>query len=289
MNKPNKKSSHADWRAWLKLHGTKAGDAGPLAAAVLAKLNRETAAVPRRRPVALVRCGADSFAAAQAAADGNRRITNWEPAEPVARRVTPGEYRDHDAGRYSSRSAYHKIEHRPIYASWAVVGVGGVGACYRWGATNCRTLKAPAGMTFKVDGLGLVLVRESDGMDYHVTAEDLRARDFAGRVRKAMAAAFTARREAKRLAIQQEREAAIRARELATVRVTLADSRAAGNCVEGSLRFAETRLGIQRHEILAGAHLFSVAAGKLLQADGKDARVAAAINRAWARETAVQI
>jgi hypothetical protein len=63
-------------------------------------------------------------------------------------------------------------------------------------------------------------------MDYHPEDADWTAKDFATRVRKAMAANWAKRREAKRAAKQ----------------AALDDSRRAGNCVEGSLAFAERKL-----------------------------------------------
>jgi len=291
ITKPTKFSSHADWRNWLKQHGHAPAAAGPLASAILAKLNLEPApAKPRRRTILGLRCGEMASAARNASEAGNRRISNWEPAQPVARRSRLGEYRDCDEGRYSSRCTYTKISHTPLYASWAVIAFGGIGVCYRWGATGCRTIPAPAGMKFDHDSLGLRLVRLSDGMEYHPNAYDLRVKGFAGWMRDRMAVIFVARRDAKRAAARLAQEAAIMSRELGSVRVTLDDSRKSGNCVEGTLRFAEIRLGITREEILAGGHLFSVSASRLGKfASSEPERVKAAITRAWMRETAVSI
>jgi hypothetical protein len=112
-----------------------------------------------------------------------------------------------------------------------------------------RRIVAPAGLVFTHDANGILLRRVSDGMDYHPEDADWTAKDFATRVRKAMAANWAKRREAKRAAKQAAldaaeaaRVAAIRECELATTRVTLDDSRRAGNCVEGSLAFAERKL-----------------------------------------------
>ena len=289
--KPNAESSHADWRNWLKQHGHAPAAAGPLATKVLAKLNLEKPpAKPRRRTIIGIPCGELSQQARIAAGAGNRRISKWQPAHPGARRAGLGEYRDQDEGRYSSRCTWTRISHTPVYASWVVIAFGGIGVCYRWGATGCRTIPAPAGMRFGHDSLGLRLVRMSDGMEYHPTADDLRSRSFAKRIRAAMAATFTARREAKRAAARLAQEAKIMARELGSVRVTLDDSRKSGNCVEGTLRFAENRLGITREEVIAGGHLFSVSAARLGKfASAEPERVKAAINRAWLRETEVCI
>lgn len=72
--------------------------------------------------------------------------------------------------------------------------------------------------------------------------------------------------------------------------VTLLDSRSAGNCVEGSLAFAERKLGIPRAEILSAGYLFSVPADRLLRvANGNTAQAEAAARDAWMRETTVCI
>lgn len=74
------------------------------------------------------------------------------------------------------------------------------------------------------------------------------------------------------------------------VRVTLEDSRRAGNCVEGSLAFAERKLGMSREEIVVAGHLFSVPANRLIAvANGDLPRIEAAIKIAWLRETTVSI
>jgi hypothetical protein len=63
---------------------------------------------------------------------------------------------------------------------------------------------------------------------------------------------------------------------------------AAGNCVEGSLVYAERRLHIPREEIIRGGYLFSVPALRLLATNGHDG-VQRAVRAAWLRETTVSI
>lgn len=160
-----------------------------------------------------------------------------------------------------------------------------------------RRILAPSGMRFDLDANGILLRRVSDGMDYHPTSQDWHSPKFSTRCRAAMAANYKRRMDTKRAekkAAKDKAEAArmdrLFMRDLPTVRVTLADSRAAGNCVEGSLAFAERKLHIPREEILAGGHLFSVPATRLLSAvNGDKPRVEAAVRRAWMRETAVSI
>ena len=72
--------------------------------------------------------------------------------------------------------------------------------------------------------------------------------------------------------------------------VTLEDSRKAGNCIEGTLQFAERKLKIDRKTILDSSYLFMIPAYKLLKVAGADIdRVRNTIRIAWMRETLVSI
>lgn len=157
-----------------------------------------------------------------------------------------------------------------------------------------RRRVAPKGLSFGMDANGVLLRRSTDAMDYHPTGEDWRARNFAARVRSGMAANLVLRRaqnQAEKNAAKDKQEAArvekIKAREIANTRVTLRDSRQAGNCIEGSLVFAEKKLGLTRAEILAGDYLFSVSAARLMRSN--DAAAKRAIEVAWKRETTISI
>jgi hypothetical protein len=160
-----------------------------------------------------------------------------------------------------------------------------------------KVIFAPAGMIFATDQSGLLLRRVSDDMDYHPTIDDLFSPKFATVVRQQMAINFRRRaeaRKAEKLAARNKKKQAriekIFVRDLPTTRVTLADSRAAGNCVEGSLAFCERKLGISRQEVIDGAHLFSVAASKLIaRANGQTEQAMRAVRAAWKRETMVSI
>ena len=160
-----------------------------------------------------------------------------------------------------------------------------------------RVLRAPAGMFFAADvALGVMLTRHSDQMDYHPGFEELWSKNFATRVRRGMAENFRQRaaiRKSDKLAARDKRESERQQkfflRDVPSVVVSLADSRRAGNCVEGSLAFAERRLGISRQDILAGAHLFLYPAAKLLSKSEGDPRAMRAVRAAWQRETAVAI
>lgn len=158
-----------------------------------------------------------------------------------------------------------------------------------------RRLIAPSGMRFTHDSNGLFLQRQSDKMDFHVNESILLAKDFATQIRRGMAKNYAARmaqRKAAKIAAKDQAESArvekIKAREIATVRVTLEDSRRAGNCVEGSLAYCELKLSIPRQEIIDNGYLFSVPAGRLLKVNGEPG-VVRAVNCAWLRETTVAI
>lgn len=130
-------------------------------------------------------------------------------------------------------------------------------------------------------------------MDYHPT--DWMSGTFATDVRRGMAVNFTRRgaakkseRQAKLDKIKFARIGEIKAREIGSTRVTLEDSRRAGNCVEGSLAYAERKLGVTRDEIINGGYLFSIAAPRIISANG-DAGAIRAVESAWIRETTISI
>lgn len=230
--------------------------------------------------------------ARDAARRANGRIKNWSTPCPTRVTVPLGDYDAINLGQYSRSCKYTHYEYAPSYTSYATIAVGGRVLLYRRGfagSIKSRLLRAPAGMRWTQNN-GLCLVRESDGMDYHPTPQDLQSPKFATVVRAAMAANYTTRKKAKRDAKRAEKWERQFERDLATTRVTLHDSRKAGNCIEGSLRFAERNLGIDRAAILAAGHLFSVPAKRLLAvANGQTEQAMRAVRAAWSRETTVSI
>jgi hypothetical protein len=191
--------------------------------------------------------------------------------------------------RYKGRyKGYTGSELHCDYQSCIAVSRSGRSAVWILGGKINRRWIAPVGMKFEIDNNpSLQLIRLSDGMDYHPTGEDLRSKNWIARCRAAMAKNYTARMAAKKLARENARFEKIKAREIGSVRVTLQDSRRAGNCVEGSIRFAERRLGMTRDQVLAGDYLLTVQAEKLLASN--EPRAKAAVEIAWSRETMVQI
>lgn len=212
------------------------------------------------------------------------RRQNWELPEPCIEPVATGAVRENNKGRYSRSCTYTRWTYTPRYHSALRV-------CDRrvevW-QEGClvRSVAIPAGMSVR-DDHGLSLVAK-DGTDYHPTAAEwVKERRFAGMVRERMTAARRHRREATRLAIVEKRTARIKQREIATCRVTLHDSRAAGNCVTGTLEYARRVLHMDPQTIIDGQHLVTVPASRLLQSS--DPRAHRAVEMAWQRETLIQI
>lgn len=225
-----------------------------------------------------------------AARNSNGRIQNWTAAKASVHQFTKGDYLTNDEGRYSRRCKYTKYSYSPLYTSCVEVSNCGSGLVYRRGfkgEIKSRVIHAPSGMKFQKDVLGLVLRRLSDGMDYHPTAKDLQSRKFAATVRAEMARNYKARLAQKKAEKQSKILEKLFQRDLSTTMVTLYDSRKAGNCIEGSLQFAEKRLNIPRDEIVKGGFLFKIPAYKLVKTG--EPRALAAAKMAWNRETTVCI
>lgn len=233
--------------------------------------------------------------AREAAQHSNGRIRNWESPKPSASIVEKGRYQEINHGRYSRGCKYNRYTYAPLYSSSVEEKEGKL--VYSFGfAGQIKTISKPipAGMKYTQDRLGAKLVRVSDGMDHHFTGDELVSRDFASRVRKSFAFKYkqiVAARAEKRKQDKNKKEAVrlekLFQRDLKHTYVNLNDSMSAGNCVEGSLRFAELRLKMNREEIIRGGHLCVVNAARLVET--RDERVIRAAKRAWVRETLVAI
>jgi hypothetical protein len=234
----------------------------------------------------------ESVSASQKA---NGRIRNWNGAKSSIKSRTKGEYNETNHGRYSRRCSYNRYSYTPRYTSFITERDGILTYEFGFvGEMNLVKKPVPAGMRFSTDALGAKLVRVSDGLDYHFTGDHFLHKQFALNARLALAKKYRKNVEEnkqKRIAKKSAAQATILEklfqRDLKHTYVNLNDSRAVGNCVEGSLRFAETRLKIGRDEILRGGHLCVVNAKRLV--DTKDERAIRAARRAWARETLVTI
>jgi hypothetical protein len=146
----------------------------------------------------------------------------------------------------------------------------------------------PKGMMWKKEPFGSIyLERITDRMDWHPAPKDLARKDFSTFTRKEMARHYNQRIATRKLERESKRLQAIMDKQIMSCYVTLDDSRRAGNCVEGSLLFAEKRLGLTRDEILAAPFITKVSAKRLLATNEPRAR--AAVIQAWKRETMVSI
>ncbi|MDE2100117.1 MAG: hypothetical protein KGL39_22875 [Patescibacteria group bacterium] len=219
--------------------------------------------------------------ARELAYEKNPRIKNWRG--PIASTRTG--IATHNLGRYSSRCKYIHYEYSPTLTSFGVILRGGSGFAGRVSRQGFN-LSAPKDFIFAGDSLGAKIQSRDGKRDYHFNSDEIF--DGMGAIMRRARANWKAQAEAAKAKKESARIEKIKARELKSVRVTLGDSRRAGNCVEGSLRYAETRLGISRQQILDGDYLFSVSAENLLRVNG-DERVHRAVNVAWQRETLVSI
>jgi hypothetical protein len=173
------------------------------------------------------------------------------------------------------------------YQSCVAISPSGRTACVVVGDRLIRRVKAPAGTKFSVDKLGLCVVRLTDKIDFHFLLEILLDKDFRGQIRRELARKYKnsiqARKAAKAaLSIQRLFD-----RQVKSTYVSIEDSRRAGNCIEGSLTFAERRLRLDRDDIIDGRWLYTVPARRLL-ATG-DERASNAVRCAWLRETTISI
>lgn len=174
------------------------------------------------------------------------RRQNWERPRPG-----DGYVGTINHGPYSRSCQYDHFTYAPTYLSRATLDPRTNRVTYE---TTARTVtrKAPAGLYWSHDRDGLKLIRKTDGMDYHPTREDLFARDFATRVRRAMAENYRRRALVRRLG--SEEAATEHLMRTNRRRVSLrAVSRAAGNCQAGTEGFL-ARLGVaHRERATAGA------------------------------------
>lgn len=190
-----------------------------------------------------------------------RRI---DPAAPCSRRT------DVDAGRYSSRCTYRKIEHIVTYA--VGLAIHGRTVVLRVDGDDSRRLTLPAGWGWKIEnGLAVLYRTATPDCDYH-----LEARDFGRSVAVLMAVAV-ANYDRRMASAKLESDIAALA---PLCKVTISDSLAAGNCRAGTLDFA-ARNGIENPDVYRG-----LPADKLLRVGG---RAAVAARMAVLRQTEICI
>jgi hypothetical protein len=186
-------------------------------------------------------------------------------------------------GYYFTTPGGKRIYHPSSYG-WPMVYHGStlhvtVGA--KWIARVRRNLEnPPKGMRWTRDNGKICLIRKTDKMDFHPSYDSLSSKNFVTFVRKEMAKNYSLRLQTRRLEKIQNAQ-------LSGCRVLLEDSRRAGNCVEGSLQFAEKRLNLSREQILAAPFLGGVSGARLLATGNENARRATLC--AWERETTISI
>lgn len=136
----------------------------------------------------------------------------------------------------------------------------------------------PTGWHWSKDNLGIVAI-DSDGIDYHplwtdnITIEHI----LMGHAQN---------KEKRKQQIEYQLFGEKLKEQLNTTFVTLEDSKRAGNCIEGSLAFAERILHLNREDVINGSYFFKVPAIKLYD---KDERAKAACLQAFLRETTISI
>lgn len=222
----------------------------------------------------------------QAVRNANGRVKNWSFGLAVTDPSRHGKKETESVGNYSSRCTFTKYLHHHVYHSELRVFRSGKTVELWQAGKMVRRVFAPSGLRFDRDTLGVKVVSK-DGVDFHPDSVGWKSPRFAAEIRAALSikrASLAAQAKAQR---ENKRHSKIMERGLSSCVVTLDDSRRAGNCVEGSLRFAESRLGMNREEILACRHLTGVLGRRLLAT--KDERARKAVVAAWNRETIVAI
>lgn len=149
-----------------------------------------------------------------------------------------------------------------------------------------KSIILPWGYIFGKDKLGVKIVEVATGADYHFNDVDINYK-----TPEMLVQLLQENKEKNRLAkIQEEnnkKNEFFFKKNLRNTRVLLEDSRAVGNCVEGSLKFVERNLKISRETILAAPYFIGVAANRI--AKFKDDRAMRAARRAFDRETVISI
>lgn len=144
--------------------------------------------------------------------------------------------------------------------------------------------EVPEGYTLKKGLLGLKLVRDSDGSDYHPSRAELLIgcpEEWAAQI----VMLDSIRTKAEEQKKQRERHRQLFYADAKTTRVHMQDSKSVGNCAAGTIAFGE-RLGVALSEY-HGINTPGVSGALLLRT--KDPKAEAAVWAAWERETLVCI
>lgn len=221
------------------------------------------------------------------AAINNPRKKNW--LKPETRIYLESDLSiDHQPIHYKgSFKGYTGSYLVPVYQSCVAISPSGKSAVVITGNIMRKRVKAPAGTRFANDELGLHVVRKTDKLDYHFAPEELMGKRFASFIHRKLAEKYFVTLQAKKTEKAKKEDETRFMRQIKSTHVSLEDSRRAGNCIEGSLAFAERKLGLDRNSILEGRWLFTVPAMRLMKTG--DDRAKRSVVAAWQRETTVCI
>lgn len=202
----------------------------------------------------------------------------------VTRKIDPdakkSSRKDIDAGRYPGRCKWRKIDHIVTYA--ASIAVRGRTLVLRVDGERW-SLVAPAGWRWKIeDGRAVLFLAAAPDCDLHLRGRDFErpiadlvaeaSRNYAARLRHAATEAANAQ-EQQLLDECMDRVARL-------CKVTLGDSASAGNCLAGTIDFAQ-RAGVEAPNCYSG-----LPADVLLRVGG---RAALAARQAIRRQTEICI
>jgi hypothetical protein len=213
----------------------------------------------------------------------NKRKSNFRESLPDTDIVRTGEYTIEPIQYRGTYSRYSGSYFTPRYHSAVHIAKSSKKAAEVWQEGRLiRKHLAPSGYRFGWDDHGARLVRLSDGLDYHPTAEEWRSDRLSGIVRRAIAAKKQAIAETKRAEKLQKRIAKTleNPAQLRRVWVTLEDSLAAGNCGVGTRSFVG-----RLEQSLQSGQLGAIRADFLLSRWGDTPQVKGAVVRAVARRT----
>ena len=173
------------------------------------------------------------------------------------------------------------------YQSCAAISPSGITCCVIVGSSFVKRIKVPAGTRFAKDNLGIHVVRASDKMDFHFLPKILLDKDFCAQIRRGLVEKFKSNQKAKKAAKADTQFEKTFQRQIRSTYVSLEDSRRAGNCVEGSIAFAQRKFGSSREDIVGGQWLYTVPAVRVMAT--QDPRAVRAVRCAWQRETTISI
>ena len=188
---------------------------------------------------------------------------------------------EHCCGRYSSRCSYMKWEYTPVIRSYATLD--GDVATLHSDVADSVSVKAPRGYRWECEDT-LVLVRNSDGSEYHVTDSDLHR--GAAFCRSQLLENRAKRKAADKLARDAAKDTKRMLAALPSITVTYRDSLKAGNCYVGTSRFARA-LGIEGD--LNGRTVTADRIMRLAERTKQTDLAERAVRMAWQRLTEITI